>query len=456
MSCWTILGLPADADMRRIKRQYAALLKQTRPDEDPEGFQRLREAYEQALRIKDREQSREDACEADESWDLTGLTVLEVDALQVVTRPLHQVSRSELEQRYAIAVEHGAVNVMEDAVLQHCVEYTDTCDDLIEWAIETFHWFTYRQRLELDEDLIKQLQVQRKRLSELRAAPVFLARQQQLALQPAATPEHRAARLLLAPSTFSQRRAMARRLREDDWAQCRTLSSTLYANHPDVCASLPGGTPFFWREWEHAYDSWPMYVGIVLACFVSSFVQFAPDGARLGSLISLAVFWSVIFAVGGWVVNWLMHQFAHRWWLLDDRLSARVLPRFSPDHLPFGVLRDLVPCAVMAAGLGYFHGPLASAIYVATLLGVGLIRRRQSKPRTSSSPILKYCLMGVGVLVLVALLGVFKAIANQGTVNRNQGLQQWTERFCSRMPASATACSAPATHEQWYGKEAGR
>lgn len=44
-----LLGLPDDADERAIKRAYAAKLKITRPDEDPEGFQRLHEAYQAAL-----------------------------------------------------------------------------------------------------------------------------------------------------------------------------------------------------------------------------------------------------------------------------------------------------------------------------------------------------------------------------------------------------------------------
>ncbi len=43
------LGLDADADERAIKRAYAARLKTTRPDEDPEGFQALNEAYRAAL-----------------------------------------------------------------------------------------------------------------------------------------------------------------------------------------------------------------------------------------------------------------------------------------------------------------------------------------------------------------------------------------------------------------------
>ena len=45
----TLLGLDADADERAIKRAYAAKLKTVRPDEDPEGFQRLNEAYRAAL-----------------------------------------------------------------------------------------------------------------------------------------------------------------------------------------------------------------------------------------------------------------------------------------------------------------------------------------------------------------------------------------------------------------------
>jgi hypothetical protein len=43
------LGLAPDADERAIKRAYATRLKTSRPDEDPEGFQRLNEAYQAAL-----------------------------------------------------------------------------------------------------------------------------------------------------------------------------------------------------------------------------------------------------------------------------------------------------------------------------------------------------------------------------------------------------------------------
>jgi len=42
-------GLAADADERALKREYAKRLKQTRPEEDPQGFQRLHAKYEAAL-----------------------------------------------------------------------------------------------------------------------------------------------------------------------------------------------------------------------------------------------------------------------------------------------------------------------------------------------------------------------------------------------------------------------
>jgi hypothetical protein len=46
---WAILGIAPTDDVRSVKRAYAARLKACRPEDDPQGFAQLREAYEAVL-----------------------------------------------------------------------------------------------------------------------------------------------------------------------------------------------------------------------------------------------------------------------------------------------------------------------------------------------------------------------------------------------------------------------
>ncbi|MGO4780536.1 J domain-containing protein, partial [Lysobacter sp. 2RAB21] len=51
MSPFARLGLSEDADQAQIKRAYARELRLARPDEDPQAFQQLHEAYLRCLEL---------------------------------------------------------------------------------------------------------------------------------------------------------------------------------------------------------------------------------------------------------------------------------------------------------------------------------------------------------------------------------------------------------------------
>lgn len=61
-NCWEFLGITPTINQALIKKAYARLLRRHHPEDDPENFQRLREAYEAALaasrRLKQEEQEQ--------------------------------------------------------------------------------------------------------------------------------------------------------------------------------------------------------------------------------------------------------------------------------------------------------------------------------------------------------------------------------------------------------------
>lgn len=49
MDAWSVLGIAPTTNARAIKRAYAKQVASHHPEDDPEGFQRVQAAYEQAL-----------------------------------------------------------------------------------------------------------------------------------------------------------------------------------------------------------------------------------------------------------------------------------------------------------------------------------------------------------------------------------------------------------------------
>lgn len=67
MEFWKVLDIPRDADEREIKKAYRVKLKQHHPEDDPEGFKQVRQAYEHAL---DYQKNRVDQVEPSDEVDI--------------------------------------------------------------------------------------------------------------------------------------------------------------------------------------------------------------------------------------------------------------------------------------------------------------------------------------------------------------------------------------------------
>ncbi|WP_250548065.1 J domain-containing protein [Pseudomonas congelans] len=155
MNCWSILGLDAHTDVRSIKRRYAALLKQHRPDEDPAGFQRLRDAYEQALNwtANVQEQPIEQhgpllapTPELSSSVETSNTSDLERRRAEVL---LEGVTAENLHQRLEHARATQCDQAFEDGLLEYCQSGSPAACELAERAVEHFQWLSAWQRNDL-------------------------------------------------------------------------------------------------------------------------------------------------------------------------------------------------------------------------------------------------------------------------------------------------------------------
>ena len=147
--CWSVLALAPGADERSIRRQYARLLKVHRPDEDPEAFQRLREAYEQAL-ARSRWAHEDDAAPALESADVPApqAAAVHVDVEPAPAREqqaralLEGLDPAQLDNLWRQAGELGCEAAFEQQLLQRSLDDETLRLPILHWAVPRRGWFT--------------------------------------------------------------------------------------------------------------------------------------------------------------------------------------------------------------------------------------------------------------------------------------------------------------------------
>ncbi|WP_248741735.1 MULTISPECIES: J domain-containing protein [unclassified Pseudomonas] len=545
MNCWAILGLEPDSDLRSIRRQYAALLKVHRPDEDPSGFQRLREAYEQAVELNHRAIAQIHLEPVIERPLPTSL-LEQADfaprdpAAQRAEELLVDVHVEQLAERLAQARVAHCEREFEDRLLAMCLSARDDRMQLTAWGMEHFNWFNVWQRKGLSptvlEILLKKycdhvyqelrelldagriadfterfLALKRAdwlqpferhdwfnntlarllaestvwssqlfetvsthqqwssddesrcpraywpRLSKRRDEQVFIETLERLAELNDRVPENRAARMLLAPMSNDERRSFARRFLEADWNACLTLSEQLKRMNPERVRQMPDGDVFFWKALVPPGQKWPMSAGILGASLGLLISPLIFDQSVLITTLVAVLLWVCVLSGAAAALLWAWRPLADRIWTLDERLSRVLSPQLSFRRPSPLLLREIVPCWLIAALTWIACGPIAFAGYAAGMVAASALSRTDRfKTLSVSRPALRFPALGTAgsIAVMACVIGitvlVFLVVRAQ-LMGPDQGLQPFAQRACGGAFDSRPECRIAPTREQWYG-----
>ncbi|MBX9409805.1 DUF805 domain-containing protein [Pseudomonas baetica] len=114
MSCWIRLGIEPTTDENLIRTAYRARLPAHHPETDPEGFQALRMAYENALRLarEDEEEEPEEAFDASES-EVVEVPQAFVDFCELLDDPARRFN-FEAWQAFVRALDELSLEILDD------------------------------------------------------------------------------------------------------------------------------------------------------------------------------------------------------------------------------------------------------------------------------------------------------------------------------------------------------
>ncbi|WP_338496146.1 J domain-containing protein [Pseudomonas sp. WP18] len=374
MSHWQLLSLTPDADERSIKRAYARLLKVHRPDENPDAFQRLREAYETSLaEARWRAQADEETVETPLAEPLPPapevveipVRDMHVERIEIPTvvsppepslgqmaqwlvegkeRQLMEALRHWLSSEWLVPFEHR--QQFEQCVLDWFESAPSWSPAFFEGVCQAMGWNEDQGNLPCAywrwDRLIRHCEVQA--FEETLRSDLDRFDADKLHGQAAA--------LLLKPMSDARRRAMADHFTGLDWQRFTQLAETIEYQYPEVPERLELQPLDNWRDWLPATS----YRG------VSLFLWFALSALLVATLFTVPVNRDEPLAVLLMpflmpILLWLGVKLYHVWTYVavaaaqfDVWLSQRLVPRrWYRQGAGLLVLRHVVPAAVPAA-----------------------------------------------------------------------------------------------------------
>lgn len=163
---WQTLGVPSDADLKQVKRAYAQLIKEYRPDTHPAEFGEIRQAFEQARYLIQQEKANQEeggaAIKTDNGYDfrveaaepeLTASDINSEQNLNGLQSPITDEKEVNSEPQHVFLDEKTTSDDMQAEAQYHQNRLIDAAKLVDEYGALVFEW----KARGFDDEFLKQI-----------------------------------------------------------------------------------------------------------------------------------------------------------------------------------------------------------------------------------------------------------------------------------------------------------